>query len=383
MMKAKHILILLAVMAGFISGCQKSLPYNDVIYFSGTETTPETRFTIDAPSSIGLSVTSSAKMDQDVSVSIQVEPDLVASYNALTGKSYEFLPAGSYELSTGDLIIGKGSYVSESALFSITSLDQFTEGTIYCVPIVIKETDFDIDILEASRIKYLIIDKTIITQAVNLNNSTSFAVDFESDPTLSYVPALTMECRVFMTGFQTSNPYISSVMGIEECFLLRFGDVSVANNQLQLAGGLVSGKKYPVTSKTFFTTGRWYHIATVYNGSKISLYVDGVLDSYTDAQAGGIDLTYNFAGNFYIGYSAGGRRLKGYISEARVWTRALSSSELQSNLCFVNPTAQGLLAYWRFSSVDSNGNVPDLTGHGFDAVPANAITWVDGVRCPK
>lgn len=383
MMKTKYIVILVVIIAGFITGCQKSLPYKDVIYFSGTETTPETRFTLDAPSSIGLSVTSSAKMDQDISVSIQIQPDLVASYNALTGKSYEFLPAGSYELSTGNLVIGKGSYVSEFALFSITSLDQFTEGTIYCVPVVIKDINYDIDILEASRTKYLIIDKTIITQAVNLNNTTSFSVDFEGDPTLSYVPALTMECRVFMNGFQTANPYISSVMGIEECFLLRFGDVSVANNQLQLAGGLVSGKKYPVTSKTFFTTGRWYHIATVYNGSKISLYVDGILDSYTDAQAGGVDLTYNFAGNFYFGYSAGGRRLRGYISEARVWTRALSASELQSNLCFVNPTAPGLLAYWRFSSVDSNGNIPDLTGHGFDAVPSNAITWVDGVRCPK
>jgi hypothetical protein len=383
MMKTKYPIFILIAAAVIFSGCKKSLPYNDVIYFTGTETTPETKFTLDEPASIGISVTSSAKMDKDVAVSIKLDPQLVESYNNLTGKSYEFLPAGSYELSANSLVIENGSYVSESAMFSITSLDQFQEGSIYCVPITITGSDDDIDILEASRTKYLIINKTIITRAVDLNNSTYFAVDFESDPSLSYVPALTFECRIFMNGFQTSNPYISTVMGIEESFLLRFGDVSVANNQLQLAGGLISGKKYPVTSKTYFSTGRWYHIAAVYNGSTIALYVDGVLDAYTDAQAGGADLTYNFNGNFYLGYSAGGRRLRGYISEARVWTRALSAAELQSNLCYVNPEANGLLAYWRFDNVDTSGNLPDLTGNGFDAVPNNEITWVDGVRCPK
>jgi len=382
MMKTKYSLVII-IAAVFISGCQKSLPYSDVIFFTGTETTPETKFTLDEPASIGISVTSSAKMEKNISVSIEIEPGMIAAYNDLTGNSYEFLPAGSYELSSNRVVIENGSYVSESAWFSVISLDQFAEGVIYCVPITITDVDHDIDVLEASQTKYLIINKTIITQAVNLNNSTYFAVDFESDLTLSYVPALTFECRVYMDGFQTSNPYISTVMGIEESFLLRFGDVSVANNQLQLAGGLISGKKYPVTSKTFFSTGRWYHIAAVYNGSTISLYVDGVLDSYTDAQSGGADLTYNYNGNFYFGYSAGGRRLRGYISEARVWTRALTAAELQSNLCYVNPDSNGLLGYWRFDTIDENGNLPDLTGNGFDAVPNNEVTWVGGVRCPK
>jgi hypothetical protein len=192
-----------------------------------------------------------------------------------------------------------------------------------------------------------------------------------------------MECRVYVNGFQTANPFISSVMGIEENFLLRFGDVSVANNQLQLAGGLINTKKFPVTSKAFFSTGKWYHIAIVYNGSTMALYVDGVLDNYADAETGGINLTDNYSGGFHLGFSAGGRFLNGYVSEARVWTRALSATELQENLCYVDPASNGLLAYWRFNGTEQAGNIPDLTGHGYTAVAAKPLAWVAGVRCPN
>jgi len=188
---------------------------------------------------------------------------------------------------------------------------------------------------------------------------------------------------VFVNSFQTVNPFISSVIGIEENFLLRFGDVSVANNQLQLAGGLISGNKYPITSKTYFSTGQWYHVAAVYNGSTNSLYVNGVLDNYTDAQAGGVNLTDTYSGGFHIGFSAGGRLLNGYVSEARVWTTALTANQLQNNLCYVDPTSKDLLAYWRFNAVDQNGNVTDLTGHGYTATAAKPVAFVAGVRCPN
>ena len=71
------------------------------------------------------------------------------------------------------------------------------------------------------------------------------------------------------------------------------------------------------------------------------------------------------------------------MSEARVWTRALSATELQENLCYVDPASNGLLAYWRFNGTEQAGNIPDLTGHGYTAVPAKPLAWVAGVRCPN
>jgi hypothetical protein len=282
------------------------------------------------------------------------------------------------------MIIRSGTTVSESARFSVLSVSGFKEGVTYCVPVSITSVEGDLPVLNASRTEYIIINRTIITQAA-VTTSNYFTVSkFQTETSLSSVPKLTMECRVYVNQFTTANPFISSVIGIEENYLLRFGDVSIANNQLQLAGGKVGDKKYPVTSKTFFATGQWYHLAVVYDGSKNIVYVNGVLDNYTDAQVAGINLTDSYSGGFHIGFSADGRLLNGNVSEARVWTRALTAKELQNNLCYVDPTSKDLLAYWRFNGADQNGtSITDLTGHGYTAVANKTISWVPGVRCPN
>jgi hypothetical protein len=385
-MKNKYLVIVFVLFTIIVTGCKEAVQYRDVLYFTGTESSPATTLTVDTvPTSLGVSVSCSEKVTKDIKINIQIDSNLVASYNKTSGKSYKFPPKGSCMLVSDSVVIKKGSNVSESSKFIIISQDQFAEGINYCVPITITGEEGDISILEPSRTIYVIINKTIITQAVNLAGSNYFSVpSFQSDATLSALSAVTMECRVYVNSFQINSPYISSVMGIEENFLLRFGDVSVNNNQLQLAGGLINGNKYPVTSATSFSTGQWYQIAAVYNGSTISLYVNGVLDSYVTASSGTINFTDTYLGGFHIGYSSDGRLLNGYISEARVWNRAVTANELLDNLCYVDPTSKGLLAYWRFNGADANGNVTDLTGHGYTAVAAdNNIQWVTGVRCPN
>lgn len=384
-MKTKYIFTVLILLTGVFAGCKKSAPNRDVLYFTGTEQSPETKLTVDGPGSIGISVTSSTKVDKNIEVMLQLRPELVDTYNKATGKSYVVPPQGSYSLSAGNVVIKSGSNVSEAVKLSVTSLDGFKEGTTYCVPVMITNADGGIDVLEPSRTIYVVINRTIITQAVNLAGSNYFTVgNFATDPSLTSIAELTMECRVFVNSFQAANPYISSVMGIEENFLLRFGDVSIQKNQLQLAGGLIAGKKFPVTSNTSFSTGKWYHVAVVYNGSSVTLYIDGKRDASTEASKGAITFTGTngtYLGGFHIGFSERGRYLNGYISEARVWTKALTPTQLQNNLCYVDPTTSGLLAYWRFNGADGV-NVTDLTGHGYTAVAAKTITYVQGVRCP-
>lgn len=383
MIKAKYLLsILLLVVFSF--GCRKALEYHPVLYFSGTEQFPEVKFTVDGPSNLGVSITCSNKVTKDITIGFQIKPDLLDAYNKLKGTSYQPLPANSYNLTKTSATIKSGTNVSDVAQFAITSTVDFKEGVTYCMPITITSVDGDVPVIESSRTEYIIIKRTIITQAVSLTGSQYFTVpSFQTNASLASVPKLTMECRVYVNAFQTANPFISSIIGIEENFLLRFGDVSIPNNQLQLAGGLINTKKFPVSSKTFFNTGQWYHVAVVYDGSRISLYVNGVFDNYTDAETGGLNLTDSYSGGFHVGFSAGSRYLNGYVSEARVWTRALSAAELQDNLCYVDPTSKDLLAYWRFNGDATGLNVPDLTGHGNTAVAAKAITWVPGVRCPN
>lgn len=382
MRNIKQFLFFLLLAAGLGAGCKKAIKYHDVVYFTGTEQTASTKLTVDGPGGLGVSITSSAKLLKDAKINIAIDTTLLAAYNKTNGTSYPLPPAGSYTLSADNVVIKNGTNVSESALFSVTSIDAFQQGIVYCVPVTISNSG-GMDILAASKTLYVLINETIITPAVTLSPNYFTVPSFQADPTLASVPKLTLECRVFVNKFQTANPFISSIMGIEENFLLRFGDVAIANNQVELAGGLINGNKYPVAGNTLFSTGQWYHVAAVFNGSTVSIYVNGTLDNYTVAEAGGINLTDTYSGGFHLGYSADGRLTNGYMSEARVWKTALTSSQLINNLCYVDPTSKDLLAYWRLNEVDADGNATDLTGHGYKAVAAKPVVFIQGVRCPN
>src|SRR3712207_9226664 len=64
----------------------------------------------------------------------------------------------------------------------------------------------------------------------------------------------------------------------------------------------------------------------------------------------------------------------GRFCEVRVWSRALSATEIAAGLCAVDPKAEGLEAYWKFN--ENSGHVfHDATKKGFDMDWTN--TWRD------
>lgn len=375
-MKIKYILYPVVIFSLMLS-CKNADDFQDMIYFTGTEKSTAAKFTIDGPASMGISVTSSTKLGGDIHVKVKTAPELIEGYNKVNDKQYKALPEGSYDLSTETATILNGQNVSSQIKFSVNSLDNFEEGVTYCMPVTIVNTDGNLPVLESCRTLYVVIDRTIITYAASLTNN-YFKVPFSKNEELNSIPNVSMETRVFVNSFQGSSPFISSLIGIEERFLLRFGDVTINKEQLQLAGG-----GYPLTSTSDFSTGRWYHVAIVYDGSKLKLYIDGTLNATTDAPRGNIDLTDTYSGGFHIGFSAGGRYLNGAVSETRVWTKALTEVEIQNNMCYVDPTSPNLLAYWRFNEGSGN-TVKDWTGNGYDLTSSRGnIDWKEGVRCPE
>lgn len=375
-MKTKYMLYVIAISA-LMASCKNADDFQDMVYFTVTENSVTSRYAIDGPASIGLTVTSSTKMESDLNVKLKAAPELLDEYNRVNERQYKALPKGSYDLSAETTTILKGQNVSNPVRLSINSTDKFEDGVTYCMPVTITGTDGNMPVLESFRTLYIVIDRTIITYAASLDGN-YFKVPFSANEDLKSVPNVSMETRVFVNKFQASDPFISSVIGIEENFLLRFGDVNIHKEQLQLAGG-----GYPLTSTVDFQIGRWYHVAIVYDGSKLKLYIDGKLNASTDAPRGNINLADTYSGGFQIGYSANGRLLNGAISETRVWTKALTEAEIQNNLCYVDPTSPNLLAYWRFNEGEGD-KIKDWTGHGYDLKSARkAVVWIKGVRCPN
>lgn len=374
-MKAKYLLLTI-FWVGILSACTNVETFKDVLYFTGTEDSPAVKYTIDGPAEIGVTVSASCQATSDQIIRVRVDQDKLEGYNALYGKKYKMVPTKDYMLSNDEIVLKAGENISEQLIFSLLRASNFEEGVTYCVPLTITDVTGGMPVLDSSRTVYLVLNQVMVVNAANLSR-TNMQLPFESDPSLAAVPQVTMEARVKVNKFASSSPFISTVMGVEEEFLLRFGDTTIKPNQIQLAGG-----GFPVTGKTEFEVDKWYHLAVVFDGSTIKLYVNGELDGQVDAPRGPVILCGNTdKRRFCIGSSVNSRYLDGSISEVRVWKRALTQNEIQNNMCYISPDYyQDMVAYWRFNE-GGGAVIKDWTGNGWDI--SRTLNWTEGVRCPE
>ena len=86
-----------------------------------------------------------------------------------------------------------------------------------------------------------------------------------------------------------------------------------------------SGTTVSVDSDSAINDGEWHHLAGVYNGSNVLMYVDGAIQADQGELTGLTETQTNY--NFDIGdvYT---NRFQGMIDEVRVYNRALSEDEI-------------------------------------------------------
>ena len=193
-------------------------------------------------------------------------------------------------------------------------------------------------------------------------------------------------------------------MGIEDVFMLRFGDDGRPTNQLQVAfAKKVSEEatapargKIPADADNRFnlTPFAWHHIAVSFDKGTVSVYIDGKLKETAKAAVSGPDgapvtiENVNFAiphsdeteGKprcFWIGLlvsSGNGRRallrasFRRHDERVRIWNKALTAEEIGSENHFykIDPASEGLVAYWKFDDRVPGKNIRDYGPYGFD-----------------
>lgn len=141
-----------------------------------------------------------------------------------------------------------------------------------------------------------------------------------------------------------------------------------------------SGANHPVLGQSPLTVGRWHHVAATYDGDVWRLYLDGVLDGeatanatprYDSIQHFGLGVAFNSTG-----VAAGA--LDGALDEVRVYSRALSESELQATMFSTTPSQDGLIGHFHLDAadgavLDSSGNENDGTVTGATFVTPGAV----------
>lgn len=190
----------------------------------------------------------------------------------------------------------------------------------------------------------------------------------------------TLETLLYVKEFPT-NQLIATVMGIEGQFLLRFGDTGNPLTRLQVA---TSAGNYNVPFD--FAPNRWYHVAVTFDAATVKVYVDGEQkgeDKYFESSRYVWGQGYVYSpinpnispawsyepdGNraFWMGYSYDqNRSLPGYMTEIRIWTKALTAEEINAENHFYNvdPASEGLFSYWKFTEGEG-ATVADKTTKG-------------------
>jgi hypothetical protein len=401
-MMNKTKIFVLALIVLVLAACKDGNgDYSDVVYITGTMQKNTIRKGFEGNDSVDLTLSCTAKVTETITGSFTAAPELLDAYNQANNSSYIAPPADAYSIENPSVTIQPGEHVSTDAKLLIADPTKFEEGKNYCLPVRVKS---DGNLLDAGSVVYIVFVPIITVDVADINDKAFIVPGFRNNEALGHLSQLTMECKVYVTDFCHSNPYISTLMGCEENFLLRFGDVSCDPDQLQLAGGKTGapswdkpdkGTAHATTFPTHFPTGKWCHFACVYDGSQITMYLNGEPMGDPVKATGDISLVWSYDygtsygdnnGPFAIGYSAGGRYLNGRISEFRVWNVARTPAELLNNICYVDPHSPGLIAYWRFqgpSDVLKDGSIRDWTGHGYNAVAKSGTpSWIPNHKCP-
>jgi hypothetical protein len=110
-------------------------------------------------------------------------------------------------------------------------------------------------------------------------------------------------------------------------------------------GNVISYTNTPLTAGTA-TANVWQHVAGVYNGTVMTLYINGVV-SATAATSNTFATSTN---SLMIGGESSSEFFTGDIDEVRVWNIARSQADIQNSMnCEINGAAANLLANYHFN----------------------------------
>jgi hypothetical protein len=110
-------------------------------------------------------------------------------------------------------------------------------------------------------------------------------------------------------------------------------------------GNVTSYTNTPATAGTA-TVNVWQHVAGVYNGTVMTLYINGVV-SATAATSNTFATSTN---SIMIGGESSSEFFTGDIDEVRVWNIARSQADIQNSMnCEINGAAANLLANYHFN----------------------------------
>lgn len=353
----------------------------EIVLITGTDSSPISSDQIladEIPVSYNFTVSTTGIVKKDTKIHISYDSKAVEEYNARYKTSYVAVPRDVFVINDEYVTIAAGT--ATSAMTSVTLRDNtfIEEGVNYVIPLAVAYSETGKpDILNASKNLFIKIGKTIESYSLDITGTGIYS-------TYSYgnngydLNNWTLEIK--------AHPYNMKSRGSDQlcrlcCWnedgggqvLLRFNENGkpwktldiVAPNGRYVTGAIGEGDE----AVGAFDPNQWYMISIVWDGSSMSVYINGQKDTpWQNTISGNQGFKLN---RFEIGMSWGGygssQSYTGRMAEMRIWNVARSQSDIASTLCSVDAKSAGLLGYWKMNEGE---------GHIFhDSTGSNDMDW--------
>lgn len=312
----------------------------------------------------------------DIQIHVGAMPSLTATYNLIYNDNAIALTDEYYDIPEKNVVIKAGDISGENIVVNFKNTNQLDDKKRYVLPVTFLSAD-NIEFLESKRTVYYVFKGAALINVVANISKTYFPVNWKSP--VNGLQTITVEALLRSADWEAGrdNP-LSTVFGIEGTFLVRIGDADRPRNQLQM---VAPGGNFPNPNVApGLPTNEWIHIAVVYDGTtgERLYYQNGNLVASDKAASSSVSLN----GECYVGYSYDATRyLPGEISELRIWNVQRTADEIVTNMYTVDPTTEGLIAYWKFNEGTGN-SIHDYTEHGNDLSGSGSVEWVN-VELPE
>ena len=313
---------------------------------------------------------------KDVKLKFVVDSEVLDRYNQKQASSFLVLPEEIYEMDS-EVTIKAGEFSAPATKIHIKPLPKEYVGESYALPLRLVSAVGSVPVTSVTS------TYVITTEAIVVSSLPMFVggAGLAADGFPLTLPQFTVEVRFQVSNTANRNRAVFTNGG---SVLLRFEDPQNDTSDHK-AHSLVQfqGDGWYLNPSLSFTPNKWQHLALTYDGTKVTLYVNG---TFAGSKEGVCDPNFGSA-NWFGGDAGGGHGTgdswwsgcKILMSEARIWSVCRTEAQVQNNMTTTSAKSQGLEAYWRFNEGEGN-TFEDCTGNGHTLKTSKTPTWVAGIK---
>ena len=315
-------------------------------------------------------------IDQDVTVTLDIDQHLIDEYNQQHEATYELLPE---EFRSFERTVTIPAGEVSAPVINLT-IKPFTtpNNEAYAIPVRITSVTGPIGLVgNANHILYLLTSPNK-QKAVVLKSANTTSLNFKNE-----IPVTQWTIEYWIKFDNTTGRPTGDWVGPANIAFRRliFADNSapISFNGILLRYWADGAKKIApclqcqlngnyFDSEEFWYPDIWYHIAYTYDGSTISLYKDGTLNN---SKADSRDFTFN---NISLAQSFGWN-MQVELAQIRLWRKCLTENAIQEGMSRqISGDSDGLIGYWKCD--EGEGNVlKDNSPNGNDITLTGIPAW--------